>query len=236
MSAIPPNLEGLLNVPEDADPVEFLARAFEPLMAEFQACGVGVAEWITAIKIASYQAARNATDAETGRAHFARMSVRTGMTRTELTQIREQLRQGKPGLRKGVGKQRTARVIEGWQSDPALLDADGNPRPLALRGESPSLESVIRQFAGDVPFTSVFAELQHQGLIVALEDGRFLPGRISQADAAVRARQFERMMTMLCAQSMGAPYVSWAEAGTEAAGRAAGTSGLRDSDADGDAR
>ena len=37
---------------------------------------------------------------------------------------------------------------------------------------------------------------------LAEEIGRFLPGRIHQADAAVRARQFERMMTMLCAQSM----------------------------------
>jgi len=205
MPAIPQNLEPPLADPPNADPVALLARAFEPLMAEFQACGVGVAEWITAIKIASYQAAHDATDAETGRAHFARMSVRTGMTRTELTQIREQLRSGKPTLR-GVGKQRTARVIEGWKSDPALLDGAGRPRPLALRGDAPSLETVIRQFAGDVPFTSVFAELQRQGLIVTLPDGRFLPGRIPQADAARRARQFERMMTMLCAQSMGAPY------------------------------
>lgn len=211
MSATPQNVEQLLAEQENADPVEFLARAFEPLMAEFQSCGIGVAEWITAIKIASYQAARNATDAETGRAHFARMSVRTGMTRTELTQIREQLRSGKPTLRNGVGKQRTARVIEGWQSDPALLDEQGRPRPLALRGDAPSLETVIRQFAGDVPFTSVFAELQRQDLIVALPDGRYLPGRIPQADAAERARQFERMMTMLCAQSMGAPYLSWAD-------------------------
>ena len=213
MSVTPTNVEQLLTDSGNADPVEFLARAFEPLMAEFQSCGIGVAEWITAIKIASYQAARNATDAETGRAHFARMSVRTGMTRTELTQIREQLRNGKPALRKGVGKQRTARVIEGWQSDPGLLDDQGRPLPLALRGETPSLETVIRQFAGDVPFTSVFAELQRQDLIVALPDGRFLPGRISQADAAERARRFERMMTMLCAQSMGAPYLSWADNG-----------------------
>jgi hypothetical protein len=220
MAVSPQNVESLLGNGEDADPVEFLARAFEPLMAEFQACGVGVAEWITAIKIASYQAARNATDAETGRAHFARMSVRTGMTRTELTQIREQLRTGKPTLRKGVGKQRTARVIEGWQNDPAFQDGRGQPRPLALRGESPSLETVIRQFAGDVPFTSVFAELQRQNLIVTLSDGRYLPGRISQADAAERARQFERMMTMLCAQSMGAPYLSWAEPGTDSASAA----------------
>jgi hypothetical protein len=213
MATIPPNMDQLLGDPENADPIEFLARAFEPLMAEFQACGIGVAEWITAIKIASYQAAHSATDAETGRAHFARMSVRTGMTRTELTQIREQLRSGKLSLRKGVGKQRTARVIEGWQSDPAFLDGHGRPLPLALRGDSPSLETVIRQFAGDVPFTSVFAELQRQGLIVNLPDGRYLPGRIPQADAAERARQFERMMTMLCAQSMGAPYLSWADNG-----------------------
>jgi hypothetical protein len=118
----------------DAEPVELLVRALQPVVAEFLDQGIGVGEWIAAIKIASFQAAHAATDAESGRAIFARIAVRTGMTRTELQQLRQLLRNSPAEWPKTIGRQRTARVIEGWYLDERYHDEQGLPLPLMLVG------------------------------------------------------------------------------------------------------
>jgi Family of unknown function (DUF6502) len=170
--------------------IDTLVRTLQPLVAELQEVGVGVGEWIEAIKISSFQAARAATDAESGRAIFTRMSVRTGMTRTELQRLRRGFAGGQSApAPRPVGRQRTARVIDGWQRDPACRNAAGQLLPLALDGPAPSLQSLIKAYAGDVPASSVLSELRRQHLLRALPDGRVLPRADYQRHALARIRQ-----------------------------------------------
>ena len=177
----------------DDEPVSHLARALQPLMALFQERGIGVGEWIEAIKIASYEAARASIDAESGRAIFARMSVRTGMTRTELQQLRQQVIGGCLARPRRSGRQRTVRVIDAWLDDPRYGDIGGSPRALPLDGPDISLHALIREHAGDVPASSVIAELTRQQLIVQKPDGNYLPRRRS-LEARRYAARFERLM------------------------------------------
>ena len=175
------------------EPVSHLARALQPLMALFQERGIGVGEWIEAIKIASYEAAKSSIDAESGRAIFAHMSVRTGMTRTELQQLRQQMIGGCLARPRRAGRQRTARVIDAWLDDPRYCEIDGSPRALVLEGPDISLHALIRGHAGDVPISSVIAELTRQQLIVQKPDGSYLPRRRS-LEARRYAARFERLM------------------------------------------
>ncbi|SRR5258706_7751492 len=185
--------QGFRLEPVSDETVGLLARALQPLMAGFQERGVGVGEWIEAIKIASYEAAKAAMDAESGRAIFARMSVRTGMTRTELQQLRRQMIGGSLARPRRPGRQRTARVVEAWLADPRYCEADGSPRALSLDDAGLSLHTLIREHAGDVPTSSVIAELMRAQLLVQVVDGRYLPRRRSP-EAGRYAARFERLM------------------------------------------
>ena len=160
----------------ERDVVETLVEKLQPLVTALQEAGVGVGEWIEAVKISSFRAAHAATDAESGRAIFTRMSVRTGMTRTELQRLRRISAVGSatPAPRM-IGRQRTLRVMAAWHSDPGYLDHTGKPRPLPLDGAAPSLRALIKSHAGDVPASSVLAELQRQQLLVPESGGAWRP-------------------------------------------------------------
>jgi hypothetical protein len=155
-------------IPDIRDVVATLVRTLQPMVAELQEAGVGVGEWIEAVKISSYRAAHAATDAESGRAIFTRMSVRTGMTRTELQRLRHIGATGSARYApRMMGRQRTLRVMEAWHTDPVYLDTAGRPRALPLTGAAPSLRALIKSHAGDVPVASVLSELQRQQLVIA---------------------------------------------------------------------
>jgi hypothetical protein len=189
-----------MNTNADDDLVTSLARALQPLVAHFQDAGIGVGEWVEAIKVASYHAAREATDAEWGRAVFTRMSVRTGMTRTELQRLRRQLSPGNTRARKIVGQQRTARVIDGWHTNPRYLDDTGQPRPLPLEGVGDCVHTLIRQYAGDVPSSSVLSELHRQGLLIRHSRHLYRPQSNHRQASLLRADVFEQLMSSLCDQ------------------------------------
>jgi hypothetical protein len=183
-----------------ADVVDSLARSLQPLVAELQNAGVGVGEWVEAVKISSFRAARSATNAESGRTVYTRMSVRTGMTRTELQRLRQSMLAGQTLPPRMGGRQRTARVLAGWRTDRDYFDAHGLPRALRALGPRPSLQSLIRTYAGDVPVSSVLAELQRQALIVATNDGRYLPRADFQEPALASVRRLERALRALQAE------------------------------------
>jgi len=154
--------------------VETLVRRLQPLVAELQDAGVGVGEWIEAVKISAYRAAHAATDAETGRAIFTRMSVRTGMTRTELARLRR-VCYGERGTLRPTNRPRTLRVLDAWHRASGYLDAAGTPLALPLTGPAPSLQALIKEYAGDVPASSVLAEMQRQQLLAEDAAGRWRP-------------------------------------------------------------
>jgi hypothetical protein len=175
------------------DAVDHLARALQPIVGALQDRMVGVGEWIEAIKIAAYRAAHESTNAERGQAIFSRMSIRTGMTRTEQINLCKRMLLGSGG-RRSWGSHRLIRVLDGWFDDPMFLDSIGRPRPLATEGAEPSLRTLSKRFAGDVHALSVIAELQRYGLIRERGAGLFSPIKSYRQPGIRGAREFEQRM------------------------------------------
>jgi hypothetical protein len=175
------------------DVVDHLARALQPIVAALQERTVGVGDWIEAIKIASYRAAHEATNHEAGRAVFARMSIRTGMTRTEQIHLRHRMALGSRG-RRMTGQHRLVRVIEGWLTSTEFQDRQGRPLPLSLNGKGPNFRQLARAFGGDVPAVSIVAELKQHGLIRECGAEFYAPTTTHRGRALEGARQLETFM------------------------------------------
>jgi len=66
-----------------------------------------------------------------------------------------------------------SRVLSGWHLDADFLEPDGRPRVLRANGPAPSLEQLLRRYAGDIPPTALVKELVKTGSIERLTDGSY---------------------------------------------------------------
>jgi hypothetical protein len=97
-----------------------------------------------------------------GQPHLARIASLTGLTRTEVKRI----------VNAGFTHQsshnehlpRALRVLTAWKASRKYLKG-GSSRRLPATGKSPSFESLCKEFSGDIPHTTIAAELLARGLI-----------------------------------------------------------------------
>lgn len=141
-----------------------------PLVRLFLRAGLGAGEFALATKLAFIRvAAEGATLAN--RLNVSAIAASTGLTRKEVRTLLPML-EDKAGLpRRGIARQRTMRVLQGWITDPGYHNREGAPRPLPMRGADPSFEGLVQRFAGDVTPVSVFRELQRAGSVSKGRDG-----------------------------------------------------------------
>lgn len=96
----------------------------------------------------------------------SRIAVITGLTRKDVRRLRGGAAGGGPGM----GRNRAARVVEGWVNDAGYRDAAG-PRTLPLEGEG-SFAELVRRYSGDAPARAVLDELERVGVAQRLGDGQ----------------------------------------------------------------
>lgn len=109
-----------------------------------------------------YVAEAAALDGTAGRRPTdSRLSLLTGIHRREVKRLRARWEGGTPPTLPPPHAQVAGRVVATWISDPAFLDAHGEPRVLALRraGAVADFESLVRRVKADVPTRSVLDEL-----------------------------------------------------------------------------
>jgi len=93
----------------------------------------------------------------------ARVALITGLSRREVTRVKSVLlgerdrEQGVPG--------RISQILSAWHLDPAFRAADGLPAVLPVSGEGPTMESLLKQCAGDSPYGAITKELLELGLV-----------------------------------------------------------------------
>ena len=125
---------------------------------------MGAGELQIAAKIACINVA--AETAKLGsRLNHSRISAATGLTRKEVRTLSALVKSGKVTAGRQVAKQRTARVLHGWRTDPEFLDRRGNPIQLAIRGPGLTFHALVRRYGGDVTPVSVLKELVRSGAI-----------------------------------------------------------------------
>jgi hypothetical protein len=94
----------------------------------------------------------------------------TGLSRREVARVRDRLLDSgeDPAGRTG---NRISQILAGWHVDDEFTDERGLPKVLPPSGESGSLSSLLRRYAGDLPHSAVRKEMQQRGLIEMTEDG-----------------------------------------------------------------
>jgi hypothetical protein len=99
-----------------------------------------------------------------------RVAVITGLSRREVSRIRNKLLEGaeSPDLRQG---NRISRILTGWHVDPEFQNEDGQPKDLPSTGPTGSLFSLLKRYAGDLPHGALKKEMLQLGLIKENPDG-----------------------------------------------------------------
>jgi hypothetical protein len=150
--------------------------------------GINYRQFVEAAKIAFVEEAASEHDRRGNTANVSRIAVRTGLSRKEVSRMRDAglMRQARGDL--GIhfrDASHAARTLQYWYSDSRFLDAAGRPKDLKFTGEDDSFAALVRAVGGDLPPGAVRAELLSAGSIVETTAGSlkairryFVPGNI----------------------------------------------------------
>ena len=105
----------------------------------------------------------------------SRVAAMTGIPRKDVTRIREQIKVYEVTPKADLSP--LGDVLHRWYTDTDFLDAKGRPLTLALEGEDPSLETLVRRCVGDLPIGAIKVELLRTGAITQDSAGNFAPSR-----------------------------------------------------------
>lgn len=99
----------------------------------------------------------------------ARVALMTGLSRREVTRVKAALVGGES--RGDLIPNRISQILTAWHVDAEFLGADGSPAVLPASGEGPSITSLLKRYAGDMPHGAVLKELEQLGLVETVAAG-----------------------------------------------------------------
>ena len=102
----------------------------------------------------------------------ARVAMLTGLSRREVARVRNCLLDGADTDDEQHGNQ-ISQILTGWHVDPEFVDASGQPKDLPVTGPKGSLDSLLKRYAGDLPYGAIRKEMQQRELIEEPSDGIF---------------------------------------------------------------
>lgn len=156
----------------------------EPLTQLCLRSGLGAGDLIAALKIAFVRSCA-AEVLSAGRLNYSRVAAMSGLTRKEVRQLLQENEANSGISQQNPSRQRTARVIHGWRTDPQYLDESGAPAVLPMSGDQVSFYLLVKRYAGDVTPVSVLKELERTGSIRRLE-----PALVTLRKASVRMKGY----------------------------------------------
>ena len=124
-----------------------LARALAPVAKLDMQSGMGAGELQMAAKIACIGVA--AENANLGnRLNHSRIAAATGLTRKDVRALAGFLKSSAVTVPREVAKQRTARVLHGWRTDPEFMDRHGSPMRLRIVGPGLTFQFIGKALRG----------------------------------------------------------------------------------------
>jgi len=151
-----------------SSPIQSLAHAMMPLTQLCLRSGLGAGDLISALKMAFVRTCAHEV-LSTGRLNYSRVAAMSGLTRKEVRQLLQENEANAGVAPQNPSRQRTARVIYGWRTDPKYLDESGAPAVLSISSGQLSFYSLVRRYGGDVTPVSVLKELERTGSIKRLK-------------------------------------------------------------------
>jgi len=192
--------------PEHDDVASALSAALEPVIDVCLKLGITIPELEQLLRSAFVQRAfaQIPPHPRIGRASDNRVSLATGLHREEVSKLRAAASSSKPRP-KGSTKERvyskSARVLQGWSTDPKFLSSAGLPivLPLERSPQHRSFDELVEQYApGSFPRT-LLKELQRHGNAELLEgnmvryrSANTRPRGATQANLARAAKRVKR--------------------------------------------
>jgi len=140
--------------------------------------GITYRQFADVAKTAFVREAFGETDARGRRTNASRVAVKTGISRKEVSRLRDIAGAASEQVAGRVDHSGPpARVLHSWHSDPIYLKEDGSPMPLDFEGTGPSFSSLVRAVAGDVPPGAVRAELRKAAAILETDTGQIIAAK-----------------------------------------------------------
>lgn len=159
-----------------------LFKLLRPLARLFLRYGVSYREFCELSKAAFVAVASEDYGVHGRPTNASRIAAMTGLTRKEISRIRGKIESGESAQ---TDRQSPVNeVLSAWCSADEFLDARGRPRPLPLKGERASFESLIGQYAGDIPEGAMRKELQRIDVVELVDNKvRILPDGLEKLAA-----------------------------------------------------
>lgn len=137
-----------------------------------------------AMRHAYVRAAKDVLDIPGRKLSNSRISVVTGLSRTEVKRLLEkELDEDRDAA---FRHNRASRVLSAWARVPFFHDGEkGQPADLAIDGPEPNLSQLVYQHGGGVPYRAVLDEMLRIEAVRALDDGSYRlvnPGYIISRD------------------------------------------------------
>ena len=164
-----------------------LSQLIDPLLNLMFDSRVTVREFTQILRKIAVAKASNRIADESGQTNKSRVSIITGLPRSEVTRLMRKT--SVPSFSKRV-QHPTRKVLSGWFDDSAFLTKDGDPAVLPAFGTRKSFERLVDKYGGGVPVRAMLDELTR---IDAIE---WLPGQ------RIRPRNRIPMMTGLTPSSI----------------------------------
>src|SRR5487761_2216866 len=139
-----------------------------PIVRVLLRAGVPFREFSELAKFAYVEIATNEFGIRGRPTNVSRTAILTGLNRRDVARIRSA---APHAMLDSVFMSPGSRILAGWHLSGAYLDRGGKPMRLALEGEVPSFQSLVREYAPDLPYIALFKELTSSGAIELCDDG-----------------------------------------------------------------
>lgn len=166
-------------------------RLLEPLADIFLLLGIGAGEFADLAKEAHVNAAARKLRRTSTKANQSRVAIATGLTRAEVKRI--MLSRVGAGTRYIWHRNRAARVLDGWFTDPDFASEKGRPKRIPLRGARSSFESLVSRYGGDIPVRAMLDELIDNGAVTRVGRGLLRVTRRSLVNVELEPLSIEKV-------------------------------------------
>lgn len=143
--------------------------ALRPIARILLRFGIGYKEFSEIAKVAFVDVASSEYGLRGRLTNISRVAVMTGMTRKEVSRIRERI--STEDSQVNVKSTPLSEILHRWHSESEFLDETGRPAVLAFGGEQNSFSSLVKKFGGDIPPGAMRTELKRVGAVIENDQG-----------------------------------------------------------------
>jgi hypothetical protein len=146
-----------------------LRRLLQPIVRVLLRNGVSWDEFAEVGKEVFVQVARDDYGIQGRPTNTARVALKTGLSRREVTRVKAVLAGERP--RDELPPDRISKILTAWHVDSDFLANDGKPAVLPASGADASVATLLARYAGDMPHGAVLKELEQLGLVERTASG-----------------------------------------------------------------